>query len=131
MYQGKGRSSVIPPQGTRYQVGSFALKDPNVPPSAMVKQFPNEQLTVNSVGRVFCKACRETLSVKRSTLANHIKSVKLNECQKKLKTKQVKEIEKSIALKKYDESVNPKGQTLLDEQRVYRVRVMTNFYELV
>ena len=47
--------------------------------------------------------------MKRSTLANHIKSVKHNECKKKLKTEQGKEIEISTALKKYDESVNPKG----------------------
>ena len=60
----------------------------------------------------------------RSTLANHIKSVKHNECKKKLKTKQGKEIEISTALKKYDESVNSKGQTILDEQRVYRVKVI-------
>ena len=65
--------------------------------------------------------------MKRSTLANHIKSVKHNECKKKLKTKQGKETEISTALKKYDESVNHKGQTLLDEQRVYRVKVMTTF----
>ena len=65
--------------------------------------------------------------MKRSTLVNHIKSVKHNECKKKLKTKQGKEIEISTALKKCDESVNPKGQTLLDEQRVYRVKVMTTF----
>ena len=100
--------------------------NPNVPPSARVKEFPNEEVTVNSVVRLF-KACRETHSVKRSTLANHIKSAKHNECKKKLKTKQGKEIEISTALKKYDESVNPKGQTLLDEQRVYRVKVMTTF----
>ena len=31
--------------------------------------------------------------MKRSTLDNHIKSVKRNECKKKLKTKQGKEIE--------------------------------------
>ena len=86
-----------PPSGKKRSSGSFAQKDPNVPPSARVKEFPNEELTVNSVGRLFCKACRETLSVKRSTLANHIKSVKHNECKKKLKTKQGKEIEISTA----------------------------------
>ena len=114
-----------PPSGKKRSSGSFALKDPNVPPSARVKEFPNEELTVNSVGRLFCKACRETLSVKRSTLANHIKSAKHNKCKKKLKTKQGKEIRNIYSFKKYDESVNPKGQTLLDEQRAYRVKVMT------
>ncbi len=31
------------------------------------------------------------------------------------------------ALKKYDKSVHPKGESLSQEQRVYRVKVMTAF----
>ena len=43
--------------------------------------------------------------MKGSTLAIPLKFVKHNEC----KTKRANEIEISTALKKYDESINPKG----------------------
>lgn len=83
--------------------------------------------TVNHVGKLFCNACRETLSVKRSTLSNHIKSTKHLDGKENLKRKEAREVSIATALKKYNETVNPKGQTLQDEHRVYRVKVMTAF----
>ena len=87
-------------------------------------EFSNEELIVSAVGRLFCKACRETLSVERSTILNHIKSTKHAESKLKL---QAHEIDIADALRKYDESTQPKGQTLPNDQRAYRVKVMMAF----
>ena len=69
---------VNPPKGQNSSSGRHKLKEPRVLPSERVKEFPNEDLTV-SVGRLFCNSCRETISVKRSTVTNHVRSTKHNE----------------------------------------------------
>ena len=43
--------------------------------SEHLKEFPNEDLAVSG-SHLFCNACREILSVKRSTISNHLKSSK-------------------------------------------------------
>ena len=40
-----------------------------------IKEFPGEQLVVSS-HKLFRKACREELNLKRSTIQNHVRSVK-------------------------------------------------------
>lgn len=68
----------------------------NVSPVDRVKEFPNECLTVRQ-GKLFCFACCEELSLKKSTVKNHIFS--------RNKHKNSKEL----------------------EERVYRVRVVESF----
>ena len=46
-----------------------------VKPQDRVKKYLNEYLSV-SHGKLFCTACREELSLKSSSLANHLKSQK-------------------------------------------------------
>ena len=46
-----------------------------VTPRQQVKEFPTEPFTV-SHGQLFCSACREQLSLKRSILKNHVESLK-------------------------------------------------------
>ena len=43
----------------------------NVSPEQRVREYPDESLTVSS-GFLFCRACRERLSLKSSSLKNHI-----------------------------------------------------------
>ena len=65
-----------PPKGKKRSSGSCGLKTKvNVHPSVRVSEFPGEELSV-SMGKLFCKACREQLSVKQSSVKSHIKSVK-------------------------------------------------------
>ena len=47
--------------------------------------FSGEQLTV-SAGRLFCRPCRETLSLKRSSIQNHVKSNKHSESKKRMES---------------------------------------------
>ena len=102
------------------------MKEPKVSPSQRVKEFPSEELSI-SLGRLFCNACRETISVKRSTVLNHVRSVKHGESKAKLNSRQAKDINLVSALKKYDGDKNPVGQTLPDNQRLYQVKVVKAF----
>ena len=115
-----------PPTGKKRSSGRYGLKEPNVNPSKRVKEFPDEEFLV-SLGRLFCNACRETLSVKRSSVLNHVRSVKHRESKAKQKSRQAKDMNLVSALKKYDEAKNPVGQTLPDDQRLYRVKVVKAF----
>ena len=118
-----------PPTGKRRSSGRHGMKEPKIKPSQRVSEFPNEELTVSALGRLFCKACRETLSVKRSTVANHVKSTKHQQSKEKLQKKEAREKDIASALKRYDETTQLKGQTLPDEQRIYRVKVVMAFLQ--
>ena len=89
-------------------------------PSQRVSEFPNELVIVSAIGRLFCKACCKTLSVKRSTIVNHIKSSKHAESELNLGKKQSRELCIADDLHKYDKASQPKGQTLPSDQQVYR-----------
>ena len=65
-----------------------------------MSEFPNEELVVSDVGRLFCKACRETLCVKRSTISNHIKSTKHVESKREREI-QEREIQQALNMHVY------------------------------
>ena len=70
---------------------SSATSDPKgVKPQDRVKKFPDEQLSV-SAGKLFCKACREELSLKSSSLSNHLKSQKHQDGKRRLQRKEAGE----------------------------------------
>jgi len=59
-----------------------------------VQEYNNEPFTV-SAGKLFCNECREELSLKHSSLNNHVKYSKHKERKLKLAAKD--KIEKDIA----------------------------------
>ena len=85
-----------PPTGKRRSSGRHGMKEPEIKSSQRVSEFPNEELTVSTLGRLFCKACRETLSVKRSTVANYVESTNTNKvrksCRKRRKGKRILQV---------------------------------------
>ena len=95
-------------------------------PLQRVHEFPTEQLTV-SAGKLFYAACREELGLKRSVVQGHIKSTKHADGKKRLECKEAREKDISVALRKHDQEVHQKGETLPESQRVYRVKVATAF----
>ena len=115
-----------PPVGKKRSTGVRGKNDPGVPPSKRVSEYPQEPFSVSS-GKLFCKACREILSVKSSTLQNHIKSEKHLDGKKKLKEKKSNQADIVEALAKYNEGSHQVGETLPEEHRVYRVRVVETF----
>ncbi len=79
------------------------------------------------MGKLFCQACREELSIKTSVLNNHIKSSKHNSGKNRLQSKQKKDIEIVEALKSYDSMESPVGETIPEQHRLYRIKVIRTF----
>ena len=68
-----------------------------------------------------------TLSVKKSVLIQHVKSVKYAIGKECLASKQARERNIADMLRKYDKDEYPIGKTLSEEVRVYRIKVVTSF----
>ena len=114
-----------PPKGKKRSQGRNANDPKSVTPQQRVKEHVGECLSVSNK-RLFCKACREELSLVSSSINNHIKSAKHREGKKRLESKEKREIDIAVALKIAD-ATNPVGQSLPQDQRIYRIKVVTSF----
>ena len=94
----------------------------SVTPSSRVREFPVEHLRV-SAGVLFCGVC----STKRSIIANHVASAKHKHGKLKLGKRESREKDIAEALAKYDKQEHPRGETLSQDQRIYRINVVTAF----
>lgn len=65
-----------PPKGTKKGKGSAASSPKNVSPLDRVKAYPSEHFTVSYNKKLFCSACREEISLKKSVIECHIGSQK-------------------------------------------------------
>lgn len=117
-----------PPVGKKRSTGIASRNDPGVHPSKRVTEYPGEHLKV-SRGKLFCEACREILSVKRSTLANHITSSKHLAGKKRLKGTESKQKDIAEALSKYNADNHLRGESNPEEHNVFRVKVVKAFLE--
>ena len=84
-----------PPKGKKRLKGPNRRSDPkSVTPEQRLKdsRYANECVTV-SMGKLFCRACREELSVKSSLINNHIKSNKHIAGKKHLEKRNKKDVE--------------------------------------
>ena len=90
-----------------------------------VAQFPNENLTIRE-GKLFCSACKERVSTKKSILKNHIISKKENTGKEKLSKSKLRE--RSIT-EVFQASKNKQIQdsTLQMNERTFRVEVLVDF----
>jgi hypothetical protein len=79
-----------PPRGKRTCTGALGSDPKGVSQNQRVKEFPTEPLTV-SHGQLFCSACREQLSLRRSILKNHVESVKHRNSKERLARKCARE----------------------------------------
>ena len=95
-------------------------------PQQRVREFTNESFTV-SHGHLFCTACRERLSLKRSILKNHVQSAKHQKSKQRINHKEARERDIAASLRKYNKDVHPRGESLPEEQQVYRVKVVSSF----
>ena len=115
-----------PPVGAKKSRGVALKSDPkSVSPSDRVKDFPNECLKVNFSKQLFCDACREVLSCKKSSIQTHIKTTKHEKGKERLKRKIATEMDIIKALQVYDREHHPVGETLPESVMVYRIRVLT------
>ena len=79
------------------------------------------------MGKLFCLACREELSTKKSILEMHTKSAKHAKGKEVLISKQKRELTISEALQRHDKVERPIGDTLPASTRVFRVQVVSAF----
>ena len=115
------------PQKRMKRPSASATSNPlSVSPTQRVKEFKNKCVCVSG-GKLFCQACREELSLKKSTIQLHVASSKHIAGKEKLVLKEKREIDIAQALQKYDDDVHPSGETLPDSIRIYRVKVLTTF----
>ena len=108
--------------------GASNQTDPKtVSPADRVKQFPGECLEAKH-GKLFCVACREELSLKKSTVKNHIYSGnKHQDAKDRLAKKEARERDIADSLVAYDKAEQPAGTSVSMAERVYRVKVVENF----
>ena len=68
--------NTLPPSGRKRSRGSITATCPkSVTPRDRVKEYPGERLLVSN-NKLFCQACREELSLKKSSVEKHCKSQK-------------------------------------------------------
>lgn len=94
--------------------------------SQHVKEYSGECFVV-SANKLFCAACREEVSIKKSVITLRIRSEKHSRGKVQLQNKSQSEQDIATALQKYDKEVHPVGETLPTEQRVYRIKVVSTF----
>ncbi|KAK3725261.1 hypothetical protein QZH41_001278 [Actinostola sp. cb2023] len=96
-----------------------------VPLHERVRQFPDENFIVRE-GKLFCNACREILSTKKSVLKIHVSSKKHQDGKQKMKRSKLREQTIAEAFKR-EESSKSKDSTLPVEECAYRLEVVTEF----
>ena len=117
-----------PPSGMKRRAtqAKASYEPKSVTPTSRVAEYQNEYLTV-SAGSLFCSACREPISLKKSVLKLHINSQKHKSHKSKLINKQAKQRDIAEALNQYDKLNHPKGETLPESVRIYRITVVKSF----
>ena len=96
-----------------------------VPLHKRVRRFPDENFIVRE-GKLFCNACRQILSMKKSVLKIHVSSKKHRDGTQKLKRSKLRE-QTIVEAFKREESSKSKDSTLPVEEYAYRLEVVTEF----
>ena len=115
-----------PPTGCKKGKGAVAAEPQSITPESRLREFLDEYLCVSS-GRLFCCACREVLSVKKSVIIQHIRSAKHTRGKEGITQREKRERDIAAMLRQYDNEVHPVGEGLSDSVRVHRVKVVTAF----
>ncbi|KAK3734379.1 hypothetical protein QZH41_007564 [Actinostola sp. cb2023] len=100
--------------------------EPKISAKQRVEEFEGENFLVRGNG-IYCDACKEVLSVKKSNLTAHAKSKKHELNKEKLKSLGKREDDIAQALHNYDQEHHPKGETLPTSTRVFRIKVVQAF----
>ena len=80
--------NTLPPSGRKRSRGHTTASTPkSVSPHDRVKAYPEEQLTVSN-NKLFCTACREELSLKKSVLEQHCTSLKHKKGKERLTSRE-------------------------------------------
>ena len=88
-----------------------------ITPQQRLKQFPDENLVV-SCNKWFCEAYKEEVSLKCSSVRNHIKSAKHKSSEEKMTHRQAREKDIAASLKRHNEEVHLKSETCLNSNKL-------------
>ena len=99
-----------PPKGKRSR-GAQPTDPKSVSATQRVSEFPNKNLTVSN-SKLFCRACREELALKKNMTTNHVQSAKHQAGKSRLVSKEAKEKDIAEALIATDQQCHPVGETL-------------------
>ena len=100
---------------------------PQVSAKKQLEEFNKESFKVASNTVLFCQACKEEISVKKSVIKGHIASEKHSSNKDKLAKAKKREMDIAEALDKFDKEHHPKGKALPTATRVYRVKIVQAF----
>ena len=114
------------PARAKRSKGAVVTEPKSISPAHRILDFPNEHLTVLG-DKLFCSVCREPLSVKKSIVQNHIASTKHALGKERIHSKEKRGRDIVSMLKNYDTQVHPVGETLSDDLRVFRVKLVSSF----
>ena len=114
-----------PPKGKRSR-GSQLTDPKSISARQCVSEFPNENLTVSN-SKLFCRACRKELALKKNVITNHVQSAKHQAGTSRLVLKEAKEKDIAEALIATDQQCHPVGETLPLDHCIYRVKVVKTF----
>ena len=104
----KRKTAYNPPKGKKKTKGSTTAEPKSINPQQRVRHFPGEPLIVSNK-KLFCSACREQLSMKMSSLKNHIQTSKHKDGVKRLKSKEAREKNIAEALKTHNQDAHLKA----------------------
>ena len=90
MRERKVRVNAPPHTGVRKKKPECSTDPKGVSALQRAKEFPGEKIVV-SAGKLFCSACREELSLKRSIVKNHVESAKHARYKKRVVQSQARE----------------------------------------
>ena len=97
-----------------------------VKPQDRVRKYPNDCLSVSN-GKLFCSACREELSLKSSSLTNHLKSQKHKEGKERVKRKEARQRDIAKQLTDYNKDIHVVGENIAETTQVFRGKVVSAF----
>ena len=100
-----------PPTGAKRRTSQTKGKSEptSISPQERLKDFEDEPLTV-SCGKLFCSACREPISLKKSVIKLHVDSSKHKSYKVKLQNREARQRGIVEALISYDGTSHPKGE---------------------
>ncbi len=80
-----------------------------------------------SAGKLFCRVCREEISLKLSVLESHVQTEKHTRSKQQLSVKEARERDIATSLQDHQKGAHLEGESLPISQQVYRVKVLTAF----
>ena len=109
-----------PPKGKRRCKGTLVSDPKGVTPNQRVREFSEEPFSVSNC-HLFCSACREHVSLKRSVINHHIQSTKHKKSKEMLKVKEAREKHIADMLVQHNDETHLRGETLPEQHQIYIV----------